>query len=109
MQLMVKRSLSMSASIAHTVASDADVDDGKIIARIDELAAACPDNPLVWEFVALKGLERTEVVDRLQVMFDRQHDYAANPRYIEECHCDGFNALCRGRVVELYLEVLFCF
>jgi hypothetical protein len=106
MQLMVKRSLPMSASTSEETIASNIVDDNKIIARIDELARICPGNPLVWEFLALKEVDRAEVEDRLQVMFDRQCDYACNPCYIEEVHHDGFNTICRGRVVQLYLEVI---
>jgi hypothetical protein len=78
---------------------------GKIQARLVELSKVCPGNALVWEFVQNKGLERTELVARLDIMFARQLECSCEPGYIEKVHKDGYDAVYRRKVIELYLEV----
>jgi hypothetical protein len=79
--------------------------DSVLIARVDELEAVCPGNALVWEFVQLKGLERSELMTRIQIMFDRQCECTCNPNYVEQIHRDGYNVVYRRKIIELYLEV----
>ena len=76
-----------------------------IIARVEELNKVCPGNALVWEFVQLKDLERSELANRLDIMFSRQRECSCDPDYIEKVHKDGYDAVYRRKIVELYLEV----
>ena len=82
------------------------VNDGKVLARVEELEVVCPGNALVWEFLQLKWLDRVELKDRINVMINRMWDCACSPDYIERVHRDGYNVTYRKKIIELYLEVL---
>ena len=46
------------------------VNNGKVLARVEELEVVCPGNALVWEFLQLKWLDRVELKDRINVMIN---------------------------------------
>jgi hypothetical protein len=76
-----------------------------IIARVEDLERVCPGNALLWEFLQLKTLKRSELKERVYVMLDRQHEFRSTPGYIGRVHRDGFDSICRRKIVKLYLEV----
>jgi hypothetical protein len=76
-----------------------------IIARVEDLAAQCPGNSLVWEFVQLKNMKRIELAERIQVMIDRQYECRGDPDYIDRNDHIGYNASYRRKIIELYLTV----
>jgi hypothetical protein len=79
---------------------------GTIVAQVEELYEVCPNQKaFVWEFVQLKDLEKSELLTRLEIMFSRQRACACDPDYIEKVQKDGYDAVCRRRIIELYSEV----